>query len=316
MPEIRETHVVWLEKDSFRVEIPRPAAAHVWTEYNHTPPETLLQRIAPANVLIVNKCRIGPAELDTCPHLEMIAITATGTDNVDLNACEARGITVKNVVNYGAHAVAEHVMASLLTLTRHIREWSDLAHDGSWSESRFFCLHTHAMRSLSSQTLGILGSGAIGQQLALFAQAFGMSVIRLERQGARQVRPGYVPFEQGLKTVDALSLHCPLNPETRGLINRKTLALMKPDAIVLNTARGGLIVFEDLLEALEAGRLGGAAIDVLDVEPPPKHHTMVRASHPRLLLTPHVAWATVEAQTTLAGRVKQNIDAFLSARPK
>jgi glycerate dehydrogenase len=316
MLENRVVQVVWLEKDSFRVALPRPTAPHVWTEYDDTPPESLMPRIAPADVLIVNKCKIGPAELDACPHLKMIAITATGTDNVDLNACEARGITVRNVVNYGAHAVAEHVMASLLTLTRHVREWSELAHNGTWSDSRFFCLHTHPMRSLSSQTLGILGSGAIGQQLALFAKAFGMSVIRLERQGAQQIRSGYVPFEQGLKTVDALSLHCPLNPDTKGLINRNTLALMKPDAIVLNTARGGLIVFEDLLDALHGGRLGGAAIDVLDIEPPPKNHVMVKASHPRLLLTPHIAWATIEAQTTLVKRVKQNIDAFLSGRPK
>lgn len=308
--------IVWLERDSFSIALPRPRTPHVWTEYDYTPPELVNDRMAPAEVLIVNKCRIGPAQLDAAPGLRMIAITATGTDNVDLKACEARGIPVRNVVNYGAHAVAEHVMACLLTLTRHTREWSDAAHDGRWSASRFFCLHDYSMSSLSTRTLGIVGSGAIGQQLALFAQAFGMSVIRLERPGASAVRPGYVAFEQGLSRVDVLSLHCPLNPQTRGMINAQRLALLKPGAIIINTARGALIDFPDLLAALQSGHLGGAAIDVLDVEPPPADHLMVKAAHPRLLLTPHVAWATVEAQTTLATRVREAIDGFLSNRTK
>lgn len=308
--------IVWLEKDSFSIALPRPHTPHVWVEHDYTPPELVTERMADADVLVVNKCRIGPAQLDAAPSVRMIAITATGTDNVDLKACEARDIVVRNVVNYGAHAVAEHAMAALLSLTRYTREWGELAHDGSWSGSRFFCLHNHQMSSLSSRTLGIVGSGSIGQQLALFAQAFGMAVVRLERPGAEVVRPGYLGFEDGLQRTDVLSLHCPLNAVTKGMLNARTLGLLKPGAIVINTARGGLVLFEDLLAALESGRLGGAAIDVLDVEPPPADHIMVRTRHPRLLLTPHVAWATVEAQTTLATRVRDNIDVFLSAKPK
>ncbi len=316
MQAAQKPQIVWLERDSFSIALPRPRSPHVWTEYDYTPPEKINERMAPANVLIVNKCKIGPPQLDAAPGLKMIAITATGTDNVDLKACEARGIPVRNVVNYGAHAVAEHAMACLLTLTRHTRDWSDAAHDGRWSASRFFCLHDYSMISLSSRTLGIVGSGSIGQQLALFAQAFGMTVIRLERPGATSVRPGYVAFEQGLARVDVLSLHCPLNSQTRGMINAERIATLKPGAIIINTARGALIQFEDLLAGLESGHLGGAAIDVLDVEPPPADHVMVRARHPRLLLTPHVAWATVEAQTTLATRVREAIDGFLSNRTK
>lgn len=316
MTEHSAPHVVWLEKDSFSIPMPRPRERHRWTEYAFTTAAELPQRIATADVVIVNKCRLGPAQLDAAPNLRMVAVAATGTDNIDLKACEARGIPVRNVVNYGAHAVAEHVMATLLTLSRCVREWSDAAHDGRWSSSRFFCLHDYRMSSLSSRTLGIVGSGSIGQQLALFAQAFGMSVIRLERPDAAVVRPGYVAFDAGLAQVDVLSLHCPLTPQTRGMLNAARLAQLKPGAIVINTARGALVVFEDLLAALESGRLGGAAIDVLDVEPPPADHLMVRARHPRLLLTPHVAWATVEAQTTLATRVRDSIDVFLSSRTK
>lgn len=304
-------NIVWLERDSMSVPLPRPEFSHVWTEYPHTAPQHVNERIAQAHILIVNKVKIGPAQLDAAPQLKLIALTATGKDNIDLAACEARGIAVRNVVNYGPQAVAEHAFACLLQLVRRVPEWQAEVHNGAWSQSRFFCLHTYPMRSLNEMTLGILGSGAIGSTLAGYAKAFGMRVLSIERRGAEMVRPGYVSFEEGFAQSDAISLHCPLTPESRGLISAEVLALMKPGSILINTARGALVQFDALRAAIESGRLLGAALDVLEVEPPPADHPMVVWQHPRCIVTPHISWSTTQSQTNLARLVLQNIHNFV-----
>jgi glycerate dehydrogenase len=308
-------NIVWLESETVRMPLPRPQCPHEWTEYPFTPADELHSRIAKADVLIINKVKIGQAELDAAPNLKMIQLVATGTDNVDKAACQARGVKVSNVVNYGPEAVAEHAMACILQLTRRVPEWQALVHDGSWSNSRFFCLHDLPMRGLNQQVLGILGSGAIGSKLAEFAMAFGMNVLHIERQGVHDPRTGYVTFEQGLARSDVLSLHCPLNEQTKGLIGTETISKMKPGAILVNTARGGLVQFDALKAAIEGGHLGGAALDVLDVEPPPKDHLMVQWRHPRCLITPHVAWGTENSQANVGRLAIKHVDEFLAEHP-
>jgi glycerate dehydrogenase len=304
--------IVWTETESIGVPMARPCFPHTWVEFPYTAAEHVKERIERADILIVNKVRIGVEQLNAAPKLKMIAITATGTDNVDIAACTQRGIVVRNVVNYGADSVAEHVLACILTLTRRLNEWQARVHDGTWSASRFFCLHTYPMRPLSEQTLVIVGSGSIGSATARMASAFGTKVIYAERAGASVLRPGFVPFARALEQADIVSLHCPLNEQTRGVFNRELFSSMKPGVVIVNTARGGLINLADLYEALETGQVGAAALDVLDVEPPAVDHLMVKARHPRLLITPHIAWATVVAQTNLVNMVKSNIERYFA----
>lgn len=305
-------NIVWLEADSMGVPLPRPQGPHQWQEYPFTTPDQLPARLADAQVLIVNKVKIGAAELAAAPKLRMIQITATGTDNVDKAACEQRGVVLRNVANYGPESVAEHVIACLLQLTRRVPEWQELVKQGAWSASRFFCLHTLPMKSLSQLSLAIVGSGAIGDKVAHFAQAFGMHVMRAERRGSAQVRAGYTAFEEALAKADAISLHCPLTPDTAGLMGPAEFAAMKPGALLINTARGGLVQFDALKQALESGQLGGAALDVLDIEPPPSDHAMLAWHHPRCIITPHVAWATEQAQRNLGQIAIAQVEVFLA----
>lgn len=305
-------HIVWLESESLSVPLPRPDVPHRWTEYPFTPPELVNERIADADVVILNKVKIGPANLEAAQSLKMVQLTATGMDNVDSVACKARGVLVSNVVNYGPESVAEHAMAALLQLVRRIPEWQELVHNGQWSASRFFCLHTLPMRSLCDMTLGVLGNGAIGNKFAGFAQAFGMRTLQIERPGAPTVRAGYVGFEDALKQCDVISLHCPLNDQTRGMMNDATFAAMKPGALLINTARGALVQFDALRRALESGHLGGAALDVLEVEPPPLSHPMIAWRHPRLIITPHVSWGTVRSQSNVARLAVGHVAKFIA----
>ncbi|MDX1669899.1 MAG: D-2-hydroxyacid dehydrogenase [Limnobacter sp.] len=306
-------NIVWLEADSLSVDLPRPDSPHDWTQFPFTETSKVRERIAQADILIVNKVTIGEPELKAAPNLKAIAVTATGTDNIDSKACAARGVQVRNVVNYGPQAVAEHAFACLLQLVRRVPEWQQLVHNGSWSQSRFFCLHTLPMRSLNQMTLGILGNGAIGQKLAHYARSFDMDVLTIERPGASGVRAGYVSFEEGLSRVDVLSLHCPLNDQTKGLMNEANLRAMKKGSVLINTARGGLVDFDSLKTVLLDGHLDGAALDVLDTEPPPADHPMVQWSHPRLIVTPHVAWGTLQAQTRVAELTLENLENFLKS---
>lgn len=303
--------IVWLEADSLITPLPRPAFPHEWVEYPYTTPDQTAQRIADADIVILNKVRLGEEELRGASRVKLVAIAATGMDNVDLKACQVRHIQVKNVVNYGPQSVAEHAFACLLQLVRRVPEWQALVHNGSWSESRFFCLHNYPMRSLNEMTLGILGNGAIGQTLAGYARGFGMKVIQIERRGAEVIRPGYVPFEEGFATADAISLHCPLNEATRGLISDEVLGLMKEGSVLINTARGGLVQFDALRRAIESGRLLGAALDVLEKEPPPRDHPMVQWQHPRCIVTPHIAWGTLQSQSNMARLIRGNLEAFV-----
>lgn len=278
------------------------AARIDYCAHDMTLPDQVLERIEQAEVVVVNKVRLTRELLQQVPTLKRICIAAAGMDNVDLLAAAERGISVHNVPGYGSDAVAEHVMATLLALRHHLSEYSRAAVDGRWSAAPHFCWHGPRIKPVSGSTLSIVGRGGIGQATARFAQGLGMRVLFAHRPG-RAMAADERPLDDLLAECDALSLHVPLTPETNGLIDARRLALMKPDAVLINTGRGALVDPRALAQALRVNKLAGAAIDVLEVEPPPRDHPLLAPDIPNLLLTPHVAWASEAAQKRLADRL-------------
>jgi glycerate dehydrogenase len=308
--------IVFLERASVDARFRAPQAAHEWIEFAETTADQIVPRLEGAHIAIVNKARIGLAELEALPDLKMIALAATGSDNVDLVACRARGITVSNVRGYAVTTVPEHVMALLLAMSRRLFDYTADVAAGRWSRSPNFCFLDYPIRDLRGAMLGIVGSGSLGRGVAELARGFGMQVVFSERPGADTVREGRMAFDELLRQADAISLHCPLTEETRHLINARSLATMKPTALLINTARGALVDEQALADALRAGTIGGAAVDVLSQEPPVTSNPLLAGDVPRLIVTPHVAWASGAAMQALADQVVDNIDAFLAGSPR
>ena len=311
--------IVQLEGESLIADVRRPAFVHEWVEHAKTSPSQVIERLARATIAITNKVPINAAAIAALPDLKMIAISATGTNNVDLNACRGRGIVVSNIRGYAEHTVPEHVMALLLALSRNLVAWRETLQADGWQRAEQFCLFDHPIRDLHGATLGLIGSGTLGNGVALLAEAFGMRVLRADRKGAAVVRPGYTAFADVLATADAISLHCPLTAETQNLIGEAELKAMKPSALLINTARGGIVDEAVLMRALKEGWIGGAGFDVLTTEPPPADHPMLDPALlalPNFLLTPHVAWSSRPAMQTLADQLIDNIEAFVAVAPK
>lgn len=309
--------IVFLDRATLRSDVPlrRPAFPHHWVEHERTSPQEVAGRLREATIAITNKAPIGRAEMEAAPRLQLIAIAATGTNIVDLEAAAARHIKVMNVAGYAADSAAEHAFALMLALRRGLLAHRQAVLDGGWSRAGQYCCFAHPIEDLAGATLGVVGPGAIGSRTAELGGAFRMQVLLAERPGAASVRPGRTAFEEVLEKSDVLSLHCPSTPETRGLIGRETLARMKPGAILINTARGDLIDEAALLEALEAGRLGGAGLDVAPVEPPPPGALILKlAERPDVIVTPHVAWAGTAAIRTLNDKLIDNIERFVRER--
>ncbi len=306
--------VVFLDRGTFSPEIRFSIEAlgdcH-WNEFPATTPAQLLERCRVANVLVVNKVKLSSSVLASLPQLKLIAVSATGVDNVDLEAAREHGIGVCNVRGYATHSVAEHVFMLVLALRRNLLRYHDAVRNGDWLRAEHFCLHLSPITDLADSTLGIIGAGTLGEAVARLGRAFGMRVLLGERRHAAALRPGRVAFEQVLREADVLSLHLPLTADNHGMIGALELALMKPTAILINTARGGLVDETALAAALRVGRLGGAALDVLSQEPPSTAHPLLALDAPNLIVTPHVAWASREAQQKLADEVIANIAAFL-----
>lgn len=279
-----------------------------------TPPAALAARLAPAEILITNKIRIGAAELDAAPRLKLICLAATGVNNVDLEAARARGVGVCNITGYCTASVVQHVFAMILALTQRLAGYQRLLQQGAWKSSPQFCLLDYPIRELAGRRLGIVGFGELGRGVARAAPAFGLEVLVSERPGGVPGRAaeGRLPFEQVLAEADILSLHCPLTEATRGLIDAAALALMKPDALLINTARGALVDSAALAAALRAGRLGGAGIDVLPQEPPVAGDPLLDPAIPNLIITPHVAWAARESRQRAVDEIAANIHSFMA----
>ncbi len=284
--------------------------------YPATAPDQIAARIAEAEVVISNKVMLDAAALRHAPRLRLICIAATGLNNVDLAAATSRGVTVCNCRGYGTAAVVQHVFALLLALVTRLSDYRQAVRDGRWQQASQFCLLDFPIRELAGKTLGIVGHGELGRGVARVAEAFGMRVLIAQRPGAvEEEQDGRVPLSILLPQVDVLSLHCPLTPETRGLIGAWELALMRRDAILINTARGGLVDEALLADALRQGALGGAGVDVLSLEPPVAGNPLLALDIPNLIITPHCAWGSRESRQRLVGQLVENIAGFLSGAP-
>jgi glycerate dehydrogenase len=309
--------IVFLDSDTLDagVTLHHPGFPHHWQSHASTAPEQVVERLRCASIAIINKVRIGAAELAQLPDLKLIALAATGSDNVDLEACRAAGVGVCNIRNYSGPSVPEHAMALMLALSRNVFAWRQSLQEGRWQQSGQFCFFDHPIMDLHGKRLGIIGKGTLGQALGERAKGIGMEVRYAQSQVGTSHDEDRLPLDALLQSSDVISLHCPLTPYTRHLIGERELALMKPGALLINVGRGGLVDEEALLRALANGRLGGAGFDVASVEPPPPDHPLMQAlQYPNFILTPHVAWASEESMQRLADQLIDNINAFAEGR--
>lgn len=307
--------IVFLERNTLDADVRAPGFEHEWHDYGETRPEEIWERLRDATIAVVNKSPLGADVLARLPRLKLVAVAATGTDNIDLAFCRERGITVTNVRGYAVRTVPEHVLALVLALRRNLFAYREDVRRGRWARAGQFCLLTHPIRDLAASTLGVVGYGALGQAVAALMRAVGMRVLVAERRGAATAREGRTPFAEVLRESDVLTLHVPLNAETRGLVGREELATMRPSALLINCARGGVVDEGALAEALRAGVIAGAGVDVLTREPPDgDDNPLLSTDLPNLILTPHVAWASREAMQALADQLIDNIEAFVNSR--
>lgn len=296
-------------------EIPRPNFAHQWIEYDRTSADQTYERAKEADIIITSKVLLTRELLAKLPKLKLIAITATGTNNVDMAAAQELGIVVKNVTGYSSVTVPEHVMGMIYALKHSLMSYHrDQIMTDRWATCGQFCYVDYPVTDIRGSTLAVFGKGNTGSEVARLAQAVGMRVIFAEHKNAQIIREGYVSFEEAFKQADIVSLHCPLTEQTQHLINAETLALMKPTAYLINTGRGPLVDEKALLEALENRQIAGAALDVLAKEPPELDDPLMLAAKrlPNLLITPHVAWASDSAVTTLVNKVTENMETFVA----
>ncbi len=313
---MNKEYVVFLDRATLVAELRIPAFDHVWVEHPHTAPEDVADALWRASIAITNKAPITAAVLDACPKLRLVAVAATGVNNVDLAACRARGIAVCNIRGYAEHAVPEHVFMLLLALRRNLLAWRQSLRAGAWQKAPDFCLFDHEMHDLAGSTLGLIGHGSIGAGVERLARAFGMDVLVAEHKGAATVRPGRLAFDEVLTRADHITLHVPLDDDTRGLIGPREFALMRRHAVLINTARGGVVDEAALKSALLSRRIAGAGFDVLALEPPRDGNPLLDLDLPNFLLTPHVAWASREAMQSLGDQLIDNLEAFVAGQPR
>jgi glycerate dehydrogenase len=282
--------------------------------YDRTAPEEIVSRVQDAQIILTNKVPLTRETINKLPQLRYIGVLATGYNIVDVAAAKEKGIIVTNVPAYSTHSVAQTVFALLLELTHRVRTHADLVRDGAWSANPDFSFWKGELIELAGKTMGIVGFGNIGRAVANIASAFGMTVIVSTRsQKSSAVSIHCVDIVTLFKTADVISLHCALTEETKHLVNVQRLAVMKPTAFLINTSRGGLVDEQALADALNNGRIAGAGLDVLSVEPPPSNHPLLSAKN--CVVTPHFAWATVEARRRLMTAVVENVRAFINRAP-
>lgn len=284
------------------------------TLHAQTRPDQVAERLQGAQVAISNKVPLDATTFAACPELKLVLVTATGTNNIDLSAAREHGVTVCNCQGYGTPSVAQHTLMLLLALATRLPDYQRDIAAGRWQQASQFCLLDHPIVELEGKTLGMLGHGELGSAVARLAEAFGMRVLLGQLPG-RPARADRLPLHELLPQVDALTLHCPLNEQTRNLIGASELALMKPRAFLINTARGGLVDEQALADALRRGHLGGAATDVLLQEPPKDGNPLLANDIPRLIVTPHSAWGSQEARQRIVGQVAANAAGFFAGAP-
>ena len=308
--------VVFLDRASLKAKVRSFAFPAAYMEHQKTDVSEIVPRLAGADVAIINKVPMRADTLRQLPQIKMIAVAATGYDVVDVTYCKEHGIAVANIRNYAVHTVPEHAFAMILALRRNLLAYRQDVEAGVWNRSEQFCFFTHDIGDLHGATLGIIGEGAIGQGTAAIGRAFGMRVLFADHPPPKMEGVTFTPHDQVLAESDVISLHCPLLPATRNLIDIKALRKMKRNALLINTARGGLVDEPALIQALDEGLIAGAGFDVLTVEPPKDGNPLLDLRRPNFILTPHVAWASDGAMQFLADQLIDNIDAWASGRPQ
>jgi len=308
--------IVFLERNTIAADFRRPNFDHKWIEFGESCQDEVVERLRGATIAISNKLALREPELSQLPELKLIAIAATGSDNIDLDYCRRRGVAVSNARGYAVNSVPEHVLMMILALRRNLLAYRADVQNGLWQQSKQFCLLTHELRDISGSTLGIIGYGSIGKAMARLGESLGMLVLISEHKNAEAIRDGRTSFEDTLRQSDVISLHCPLTDETRDLFRRAEFETMKPNAILINTARGALVEDAALIAALQKGSIAGAGYDALREEPPRQGSPLLDLNLPNFIVTPHVAWASNEAVQALADQVIDNIEAFIAGTPR
>ena len=308
--------IVVLDRDTlvnrpFEFDFPHTLSSYGTTEAHET-----LARIRGADIIITNKVVISAEHIAANPQLKLIALAATGVNNVDVEAAKQNGTAVCNIRAYGNESVAEHAFMMMITLMRNLPAYQLDVAAGLWENSPFFCHLGAPMRDLNGKTLAIFGRGNIGKTLATYAQAFKMNVVFAEHKHAETVRDGYVSFDEAIRSADVVSLNCPLTPQTANMIGEAELQQMKPGSILINCGRGGLVDEAALVAALKYGQIGGAGFDVLTQEPPRDGNPLLKARLPNLIVTPHIAWASQEAANRLFDILLDNINRFVAGNPQ
>ncbi|WP_288378375.1 D-2-hydroxyacid dehydrogenase [uncultured Massilia sp.] len=307
--------IVFLDRDSLQARLRDLPFPHDWVNYAGTREDEVVARLQGATVAVSNKVPLRAAALEQLPDLKMVAIAATGTDNVDLEACRARGIVVSNIRDYSVVSVPEHTFALILALRRNLRAYMADVEAGRWERSSRFCLLDHPIGDLAGERLGIVGYGALGRKVAQLGRAFGMEVVASTRSPLADGDAPRLPLDELLATSSVVSLHLPLTSDTRHMLGARELGLMKPGAILINTARGGLVDEAALADVLATGAIA-AGFDVLSKEPPAPDNPLLGLRLPNFILTPHVAWASGGAMQTLADRLVDNIAAWAAGQPR
>ena len=308
--------VVFLDRASIVANVRRPSAATEYLEYPGSHGGEVLERLRDATVAITNKVPLRETLLRQLPDLELIAVAATGYDVVDVGYCREHGVAVTNIRNYALHTVPEHAFALMLALRRNLIAYRADVERGVWNRSEQFCFFDHPIRDLHGSQLGIIGEGALGRAVAAIGAAFGMQAVFLDHPQRVGEDLEYHELERLLAESDVLTLHCPLLPSTRNLIGEPELRAMKRTAILINTARGGLVDERALARALQEGWIAGAGIDVLTNEPPREGNPLLELHLPNLIVTPHIAWASLGAMQFLADQLIDNIDAWSRGTPQ
>lgn len=319
MRAITSHHVVFLDRETIApaIEVRQPAFEHSYMEYGQTTPDQVVERAREATVIINNKVPLRAEILAQLPKLQMIAIAATGTDCIDKTYCAENDIVVSNIRGYATATVPEHTFALILALKRSLIGYRQDVIAGEWQKSGQFCFFTHPISGLHGNILGIVGEGSIGQSVAEIGKAFGMKPLFAAHKGVDGLGPLYTPFDEVIETADVITMHCPLLPQTANTIALPEFKRMKSSAILVNTARGGLVNEADLATALREGMIAGAGFDVTTPPEPPVDDNPLLGllDMPNFILTPHVAWASHEAQQTLADQLIDNIENFVKNEP-
>ncbi|MGN6666251.1 MAG: D-2-hydroxyacid dehydrogenase [Trinickia sp.] len=311
-------NIVFLDRSTIapQIALRRPEFEHSFVEYERTAPHEVAARLAGATIAIINKVRLTADVLRDLPALKLIAVAATGTDCVDKDACRELGIAVSNIRGYAANTVPEHTFALMLALKRSLVAYRNDVLAGRWQQAAQFCFFDHPLHDLAGARLGIIGQGVLGQRVAQIGKAFGMVPMFAARKGEPPRDALFTPWDDVLATSDIITLHCPLTPQTRGLLAMPEFRAMRRRPLIINTARGGLVDETDLVRALDENLVSGAGFDVCEEEPPAEGSPlMLAAQRGNVIVTPHVAWASDEAQQALGDQLIANMESFVRGTP-